>query len=62
MTYGLVSATAVLLYGGTVSLLALTATFARRATLRRDARASLAVLVRAGRPEGASEGAEADGP
>ncbi|MGW6056145.1 hypothetical protein [Streptomyces sp. NPDC055189] len=33
------------LYGGTVSILALTATFARRRTLRREARRTLAVLV-----------------
>ncbi|MGW2849832.1 hypothetical protein [Streptomyces sp. NPDC001274] len=37
-------------YGGTVSVLALTATFARRRTLRREARSTLALLV-PGRPE-----------
>lgn len=45
MTIGLLSAIAAVFYGGTVSVLALTATFARRRTLRRDARSTLAVLV-----------------
>ncbi|MEU0590053.1 hypothetical protein [Streptomyces ardesiacus] len=45
MTIGLLSAIAAVFYGGTVSVLALTATFARRGTLRREARSTLAVLV-----------------
>ncbi|MFI5530559.1 hypothetical protein ACIA8O_18655 [Kitasatospora sp. NPDC051853] len=45
MTVGLLSTIAAALYGGTVSLLALTATFARRRTLRREARSTLAVLI-----------------
>ncbi|MGW5866681.1 hypothetical protein ACWFRJ_31420 [Streptomyces sp. NPDC055239] len=40
-----VSAIAAVFYGGTVSILALTATFARRRTLRREARSTLAVLM-----------------
>ncbi|MEU8542853.1 hypothetical protein AB0C52_23200 [Streptomyces sp. NPDC048717] len=49
MTIGLLSTIAAALYTGTVSLLALTATFARRRTLRREARSTLAVLM-SGRP------------
>ncbi|MFJ5918868.1 hypothetical protein ACIQFW_24140 [Streptomyces ardesiacus] len=45
MTIGLLSAIAAVFYGGTVSILALTATFARRGTLRREPRSTLAVLV-----------------
>lgn len=45
MTIGLLSTIAAVFYGGTVSVLALTATFARRRTLRREARSTLAVLV-----------------
>ncbi|CCB78417.1 MULTISPECIES: hypothetical protein [Streptomycetaceae] len=45
MTIGLLSTIAAVFYGCTVSILALTATFARRPTLRREARATLAVLV-----------------
>ena len=45
MTVGLLSTIAAVFYGGTVSILALTATFARRRTLRREARSTLAVLV-----------------
>jgi hypothetical protein len=45
MAIGLLSTIAAVLYGGTVSILALTATFARRRTLRREARSTLAVLV-----------------
>ncbi|MER5888924.1 hypothetical protein ABT160_34290 [Streptomyces sp. NPDC001941] len=45
MTVGLLSTIATVLYGGTVSVLALTATFARRRALRREARRTLAVLV-----------------
>ncbi|MFF0203879.1 hypothetical protein [Streptomyces sp. NPDC005017] len=45
MTVGLLSTIAAVFYGGTVSVLALTATFARRRTLRREARSTLAVLV-----------------
>lgn len=45
MTIGLLSTIAAVFYGGTVSILALTATFARRRTLRREARSTLAVLV-----------------
>ncbi|MET9394819.1 hypothetical protein ABZY20_31165 [Streptomyces sp. NPDC006624] len=57
MTVGLLSSIAALCYGGTVSILALTATFARRRTLRREARSTLAVLVR-GRE---AESRQADG-
>jgi hypothetical protein len=46
MTVGLLSMIAAVLYGGTVSVLAFTATFARRPTLRREARSTLAVLLR----------------
>ncbi|MET7685294.1 hypothetical protein [Streptomyces sp. NPDC005423] len=46
MTVGLLSAIAAVFYGSTVSVLALTATFARRRTLRCEARDTLAVLVR----------------
>ncbi|MYX28255.1 hypothetical protein GTY75_16660 [Streptomyces sp. SID8381] len=45
MTVGLLSTIAAAFYGGTVSVLALTATFARRRTLRCEARSTLAVLV-----------------
>ncbi|MEU0389056.1 hypothetical protein [Streptomyces chartreusis] len=45
MTIGLLSTIAAAFYGGTVSILALTATFARRRTLRQEARSTLAVLV-----------------
>jgi len=45
MTVGLLYMIAAVFYGGTVSVLALTATFARRRTLRRAARSTLAVLV-----------------
>lgn len=50
MTVGLLSTVAAVFYGGTVSILALeadatTATFARRRTLRHEARSTLAVLV-----------------
>jgi hypothetical protein len=53
MTIGLLSMIAAVFYGGTVSVLALTATFARRRTLRREARSTLAVLVpgRAAEPQ-----------
>ncbi|MFG3525448.1 hypothetical protein ACGF8B_01785 [Streptomyces sp. NPDC047917] len=50
MSVGLLSTIAAVFYGGTVSVLALTATFARRRTLRREARSTLALLV-PGRPE-----------
>lgn len=56
MTIGLLSTIAAVLYTGTVSVLALTATFARRRTLRRDARSTLAVLV----PGKAVEARQAD--
>lgn len=45
MLVGLLSAIGVASYGGTISLLALTATFARRETLRREARATLATIT-----------------
>ncbi|MFF9507109.1 hypothetical protein ACF1BU_15270 [Streptomyces sp. NPDC014724] len=45
MYVGLLSTIAAVLYGGTVSVLALTATFARRRVLRREARSTLALLV-----------------
>ncbi|MER5490047.1 hypothetical protein ACWD6I_02685 [Streptomyces sp. NPDC002454] len=45
MMIGLISTIAAVCYGGTVSLLALTATFARRRALRHEARSTLAVLV-----------------
>ncbi|MER6980986.1 hypothetical protein [Streptomyces carpinensis] len=47
MTVGLLATIAAVFYGGTVSILALTATFARRRSLRREARSTLAVLVSA---------------
>ncbi|MFB7629738.1 hypothetical protein ACFC0M_02120 [Streptomyces sp. NPDC056149] len=51
MTIGLLSAAGVTLYAVTVSVLAFTSAFARRAGLRREARATLAVLVLAGSPQ-----------
>ncbi|MEV0122181.1 hypothetical protein AB0I16_11660 [Streptomyces sp. NPDC050703] len=57
MTVGLLSTIAAVFYGSTVSVLALTATFARRRTLRREARSTLAVLV----PGRAVESPQADG-
>ncbi|MDT0436412.1 MULTISPECIES: hypothetical protein [Streptomyces] len=57
MSPGLLSTITAALYGGTVSLLALTATFARRPTLRREARSTLAVLM----PGKAVETPQADG-
>ncbi|MEU6995738.1 hypothetical protein ABZ953_34430 [Streptomyces sp. NPDC046465] len=45
MTIGLLSTIVAVFYGGTVSILALTATFARRRTLRSEARSTLAVLM-----------------
>ncbi|MEU3985385.1 hypothetical protein AB0F77_35890 [Streptomyces sp. NPDC026672] len=46
MSVGLLSTIVAVCYGGTVSILALTATFAPRRTVRREARSTLAVLVR----------------
>lgn len=60
MTVGLLSTIAAAFYGGTVSVLALTATFARRRTLRREARSTLAVLV-PGRATSAQEMGRTDG-
>ncbi|WP_189219632.1 MULTISPECIES: hypothetical protein [Streptomyces] len=57
MAIGLFSTIAAVLYAGTVSILALTATFARRRTLRREARSTLAVLV----PGRTAEPQQADG-
>ncbi|ARZ72531.1 hypothetical protein SMD11_6955 [Streptomyces albireticuli] len=57
MTIGLISAIAAVFYGSTVSILALTATFARRRTMRREARSTLAVLV----PGRAVESQQVDG-
>lgn len=48
MMVGLLSTIAAVFYAGTVSVLALTATFARRRTLRREARTTLAVLLHRG--------------
>ncbi|MEW1655010.1 MULTISPECIES: hypothetical protein [unclassified Streptomyces] len=45
MSVGLLSAAGVALYAVTVSVLAFTSAFARRDGLRREARATLAVLV-----------------
>ncbi|MEL5956115.1 hypothetical protein AADR41_15320 [Streptomyces sp. CLV115] len=45
MSVGLLSTIAAVFYGGTVSVLALTATFARRRALRLEARSTLALLV-----------------
>ncbi|MFE6777517.1 hypothetical protein [Streptomyces sp. NPDC057702] len=45
MWIGLLSAIGIASYGGTVSLLALTATFAPSAARRHEARATLAVLT-----------------
>lgn len=45
MPIGLLSTIAAVFYGCTVSVLALTATFARTTTRRREARRTLAVLV-----------------
>ncbi|MFE1251766.1 hypothetical protein [Streptomyces sp. NPDC058735] len=61
MTIGLLSSIAAVLYGGTVSILALTATFARRRTLRRDARSTLVVLVRGSAVESQQAGGAATG-
>ncbi|RLU85894.1 hypothetical protein CTZ27_26370 [Streptomyces griseocarneus] len=47
MIIGLLSAAGVALYAATVTVLALTATFARRPTMRREARTTLVVLIRA---------------
>ncbi|MBL1101009.1 hypothetical protein [Streptomyces coffeae] len=57
MTIGLLSTIVAVFYGGTISILALTATFARRRTLRREARSTLAVLV----PGRAMESQQVDG-
>ncbi|MFJ4617226.1 hypothetical protein [Streptomyces sp. NPDC088812] len=57
MTIGLLSTIAAVFYGGTVSILALTATFASRRTLRHEARSTLAVLI----PGRAVESQQADG-
>lgn len=45
MGFGLLSVIAAVFYGGTISLIALTATFARSRSLRREARSTLALLV-----------------
>ncbi|MFE6778317.1 hypothetical protein [Streptomyces sp. NPDC057702] len=45
MSVGLLSAIGVASYGATISLLALTATFARTASRRHEARATLAVIT-----------------
>ncbi|GHF40572.1 hypothetical protein [Streptomyces morookaense] len=47
VNFGLLSAIGVALYPATVTVLALTATFARRPTRRREARTTLALLLRA---------------
>ncbi|MEU1800077.1 hypothetical protein [Streptomyces sp. NPDC019937] len=57
MTIGLLSTIVAVFYGATISILALTATFARRRSLRREARSTLAVLV----PGRAVEPQQADG-
>ncbi|MHB9860808.1 hypothetical protein [Streptomyces sp. YIM S03343] len=62
MTVGLLSTIAstiaAVFYGGTVSVLALTATFARSSALRREARSTLAVLApgRTAKPHQADPG------
>ncbi|NUS09898.1 MAG: hypothetical protein HOY69_00550 [Streptomyces sp.] len=60
MAIGLLSTIAAVLYGGTVSVLALTATFARRRTLRREARSTLALLVPGRTAESQQTGGTAD--
>jgi hypothetical protein len=55
MWVGLLSTIAAVFYGCTVSILALTATFARRRTLRREARSTLAVMM-PGRGVGVRQG------
>ncbi|MFF7648389.1 hypothetical protein ACFZCY_00720 [Streptomyces sp. NPDC007983] len=57
MTIGLLSTIVAVFYGATISILALTATFARRRSLRREARSTLAVLV----PGRAVESQQVDG-
>jgi hypothetical protein len=57
MTVGLLSTIAAVFYGSTVSVLALTATFSGRDTLRREARRTLALLV----PGRAAEPRQTDG-
>jgi len=57
MTIGLLSTIVAVFYGGTISILALTATFARRRSLRCEARSTLAVLV----PGRAVESQQVDG-
>ena len=61
MIVGLLSAVAVALYAVTASVLALTATFARREVVRREARTTLAVLVAARRTEVVPWGPEGPG-
>ncbi|MFJ6738929.1 hypothetical protein ACIQOU_08485 [Streptomyces sp. NPDC091279] len=61
MTVGLVSTIISVFYAGTVSLLALTATFARGQTRRRDARRTLVILIPGGGGTGVLEGAEGSG-
>ncbi|MFD8237015.1 hypothetical protein ACFV20_34705 [Streptomyces sp. NPDC059696] len=62
MTIGLLSTIAAVFYGGTVSILALTATFARRRKLRCEARSTLAVLVPGRPPESQQVDREPGGP
>ncbi|MCQ4041129.1 hypothetical protein ACFOSC_07110 [Streptantibioticus rubrisoli] len=64
MNPGLLSAAAAIVYAATVSLLALTATFARRAVRRRAARDTLLLLVprrHFGCPAGGEETSRAAG-
>ncbi|MYU25643.1 hypothetical protein [Streptomyces sp. SID8352] len=64
MSVGLISTIAAVFYGGTVSVIALTATFARRRSLRDEARSTLAVLVPGGSsgPSGQEDGPGVIGP
>ncbi|QKW27478.1 hypothetical protein HUT11_16160 [Streptomyces seoulensis] len=62
MAIGLLSAIAAVFYGSTVSILALTATFARRRTLRCEARSTLAVLMRGRTAESLQADRAASGP
>lgn len=63
MTLGLLSVLGAAFYGATISVLALTATFARRGDLRREARRTLYVLVpgRAAATGQAADGGPATG-
>jgi hypothetical protein len=62
MTVGLLSTITAVFYGGTISVLALTATFSTHRTRRREARRTLAVLLPTGAVEPRQTNRDLTGP